>query len=189
MKKIAYKIALVTAVAGVFTMTSCKDDPKPTPEVVQEEYDAARIQFIELNSDGSETTDTTTVNFSKEGVPSPAHNHLHAGEKYRTLISLFYKGNLINSEITADGKEHQFFFIPSIAGGVTNYVYNDVDVDGRGIGLDGTMTIGTGEFDLKVVLRHGLDKSKPEAQAWNSAAYQAAGGSDDLNVEFEVHAE
>lgn len=188
MKKAIYRFVIpVTAI--VLTFSSCKKDPEPTPEVEQEEYDAARVQFIALNADGSETTDTTTINFSKEGVPSPSHNHLHEGETYRTLITLFYKGNNINHEIAEEGTEHRFFFLPSVAGGVTNYSYSDSDAEGRGIGLDGKMTIGTGEFDLKIVLRHGLDKSSPAAQAWNSSNYEAAGGTDDLNIEFEVHAE
>ncbi|PSK94595.1 hypothetical protein [Taibaiella chishuiensis] len=190
MKKITSRLAFIAAIAGIITISSCsKDKPTPTPEPAQEEYDAARIQFIALDASGNQTTDTTTVNFGKDGVPSPSHSHLAPGGKYRTLITLFYKGNSINQEIIDEGTEHKFFFIPSVAAGVTNFVYNDKDKDNRGIGLDGTMTIGSGEFDLKIVLRHALDKSKPEAQAWNSPNYTAAGGEDDLNVAFEIHAE
>ncbi len=190
MKKITSRLTLIAAIAGIITISSCsKDKPTPTPEPAQEEFDAARIQFIALDASGNQTTDTTTVNFSKEGVPTPSHSHLKPGGSYRSLITLFYKGNSINQEIIDEGTEHKFFFIPSVAGGVTDYVYNDKDADNRGIGLDGKMTIGSGEFDLKIVLRHALDKSKAEAQAWNSPNYAAAGGEDDLNVEFEIHAE
>jgi len=188
MKKTIYRFIL-PAVLMLSLFNSCKKDPTPTPEVEQEEYDAARIQFIALNPDGSETTDTTTVNFSKEGVPTPSHSHLAPGASYRTLITLFYKGNVINPEIISEGTEHKFFFIPSLATGVTDYVYNDQDAEGRGIGLDGKMTIGSGEFELKVVLRHGLDKANAAAEAWNSSNYEAAGGTDDLNIAFEIHAE
>ena len=114
MKKVTYRIGLLAAIAGILTFGSCKDDPAPTPEVEQEEFDAARVQFIELNTDGSETTDTTTVNFSKEGVPSPSHTHLHPGDKYRTLITLYYKGNSINHEIVEEGNEHKFFWLQGI---------------------------------------------------------------------------
>ncbi|GEM_PF-456842 len=189
MKKATFKIGLLAVAAALITFSSCTKDPDVKPEVEQEEYDAARIQYIELNADGSETTDTTTISFDKAGVPSPSHSHLHPGEKYRTLITLYYNGNSINHEIVEDGAAHKFFFVPSIAGGITNYTYNDADVNGRGIGLDGVTTVGEGEFDLKVVLRHGINKAHAAAAAWNSTNYQEAGGSDDLNVMFEIHAE
>jgi hypothetical protein len=189
MKKATYRIALLIVAAGLLTFSSCKKDPAPTPEPEQEEFDAARVQFIALNQDGSQTTDTTTINFNKEGVPNPSHSHLSPHTGYRTLITLFYKGNSINQEIIDEGTEHRFFFIPTLAAGIDNYIYKDQDTEGRGIGLDGTMTIGAGEFDLKIVLRHGLDKSHSSAQAYNSANYQQAGGEDDLSVTFEIHAE
>src|SRR5690606_30484847 len=100
--------------------------------------------------------------------------HLHPGEKYRTLITLYYRGNSINHEIVADGTVHRFFFVPSVAGGITDYTYNDADENGRGIGLDGITTVGEGEFDLKVVLRHGHNKAHAAAAAWNSTNYQEA---------------
>jgi hypothetical protein len=189
MKKIIFYPALLALLLGSLTFNSCKKDPSPTPEPEQEEFDGVRLQFIALDDQGSETTDTTTINFSKEGVPSPAHSHLHPHESYRTLITLYYKGNAINQDIIDEGTEHQFFFLPSLDSGILDYVYNDKDADGKGIGLDGTMTIGEGEFDLKIVLRHGLDKSHPSARSWNSPDYQQAGGTDDLSITFEIHAE
>lgn len=190
MKKITSRLTLIAAIAGIITISSCsKDKPTPTPEPEQEEFDAARVQFIALDAGGAQTTDTTTVNFDRNGVPTPATCNLNAGASYRTLMTLSSKGSSINQEIIDEGTEHRFFFIPSVATGVTNYVYNDKDADNRGIGLDGKMTIGTGQFNLKIVLRHALDKSKPEAQDWNSSNYSAAGGEDDLNITFGIQAQ
>lgn len=189
MKKLTYKIALVTAIAGVFTFSSCKDDPAPTPEPEQEEFDAVRIDMIKLDAGGAQTTDTVTVNFDRAGNPTPGTAALSSSTAYRTLLTLSQNGTSINGEITEEGTEHKFFFIPTVASGITNYEYKDADTDGNGIGLDGKMTIGTGTFDLKIVLRHALDKSKAEAQAWNSTNYQAAGGEDDLNINFKIEAQ
>src|SRR5690606_27389748 len=122
----------------------------------------------------------TIVSIDETGRPRPHHIHLHHDESYRLLIQLFYKGHSINDEIIEEGDEHQFFFIPS-AEGIIEYKYNDADKDGRGIGLDGEIAItGEGEIDLKIVLRHGLNKAHAAAQAWNSPNYQQAGGADDL---------
>src|SRR6218665_2233706 len=152
MKKVIYSIGLVAAFAGVLTVSSCTKDPVPDPVVEQEEFDHALVQFIKLNPDGSQTTDTTAVNFDKSGTPTPASLTLSNGSAYRTLITLSLKGASINSEITEEGTEHKFFFNPSVSG-VLNYSYNDADVNGRGIGLDGKMTVtGAATLQLKVIL-------------------------------------
>jgi hypothetical protein len=71
-----------------------------------------------------------------------------------------------------------------------NYSYNDADTDGNGIGLDGKLqVVGAGAFDLKIVLRHALDKNAASAQAWNSTTYEQAGGEDDLNIHFAMKTE
>lgn len=184
MRKAIYSIGCIAIAAGIITLSSCSKDPKPDPVVEQEEFDHARIQFIQLNTDGSQTLDTATVDFDKAGAPTPQQTILNNGKSYRMLITLSLKGESINHEIIDEGVEHRFFFNPSQAG-LLNYVYNDADVNGRGIGLDGKLTVtGTGTFDLKVILRHALDKSNAAAQDWNSTGYQAAGGEDDLNITF-----
>lgn len=187
MKSIA-QFALIIGTLGVLSLTACTQKPTPQPEPEQEEFDEARVQFIALNADGTATTDTLTVQFNREGVPSPSYIQVQPQGQYRMFISLFYKGTLINPEIEEEGTAHQFFFIPSLPAGVVNYTYEDADEDGKGIGLAGKITIGEGEFDLKIVLRHGLDKHHPDAAAWNSSNYQAAGGEDDLNISFGLHA-
>jgi len=184
MKKVIYSLALLALTTGIVTFSSCSKDPTPDPVVEQEEFDHALIQFIKLNADGSQTIDTTSVNFDKSGTPTPQQTILSNGAHYRMLITLSLKGASINNEIVEEGTEHKFFLNPSQSG-MLDYTYSDADVNGRGIGLDGKLNVtGAGTFDLKVVLRHALDKSKPEAQDWNSTTYQSAGGEDDLNVTF-----
>lgn len=189
MKKVISNIKFMVLIAGLFMLASCVKDPVPDPVVEQEEFDHALIQFVKLNADGTETTDTTAVNFGKSGAPTPDQIMLSNGISYRTLITLSLKGKSINPEVIEEGTEHKFFFNPSQPG-LLSYVYNDADTDGRGIGLDGKMTItGTGTIDVKVILRHALDKSNADAQAWNSTGYEAAGGEDDLNITFALKAQ
>lgn len=189
MKNKIYSIGLITLITGCFIFSSCVKDPTPDPVLEQEEFDHALIRFIRLNADSSQTTDTTSVNFDKSGTPTPAQTLLSNGVHYRMLITLSLNGASINNEIIEEGTEHRFFFNPSQSG-ILDYTYNDADSLGRGIGLDGTLTVtGTGTFDLKVILRHALDKSNAAAQAWNSTTYQQAQGEDDLNIHFGLKAE
>jgi len=189
MKKNLLTIGSLLVTAGLLTFSSCSKDPEVKPEIEQEEFNAVRIDFIRLESSGAETTDTVTVNFDKEGNATPSQTLLKNGNSYRTLLTLSLDGTSINDEIIEEGTEHKFFFNPSAAG-IINYTYNDEDADGNGIGLDGNMTItGTGTLNLKVILRHALDKSLPDAQAWNSTTYEKAGGEDDLNIAFGLKAE
>jgi hypothetical protein len=189
MKKITLGISIMAITATISMFGSCKKGPSPTPEQTLEEYDASRIRFIKLNADGTETTDTTTVNFDRTGEPTPNQTYLSENTSYRTLITMLLRGNSVNQEIIDDGDIHQFFFLPEQTG-IFEYAYGDTDKNGRGIGLDGTATItGVGTTTIKVVLRHGLDKSKPEAQSWDSKDYEKAGGEDDLNVVFQLQAQ
>jgi hypothetical protein len=188
MNKHHFKLALFAIVAVTLTLSSCTKDPAPTPEPEQEEFDGARIQFIKLNSSGDETTDTLAVDFDASGSPSN-EVILNNGLSYRMLITLLLRNESQNQDVIDEGTLHQFFFDPTVPG-ILDYVYADADANGDGIGLDGKMTVnGTGSLQLKVVLRHGLDKSNPAAEQWNSQDYNAAGGEDDLNVTFRLKAE
>ena len=188
MKTNILKLATMALVIGSLALTSCKKDPKPTPEPAQEEFDASRVQFVLLKSDGSQTTDTTSVDFDRSGMPTPGAAELLSSKQYKLYITLMSQGESVNAEINDDGTAHQFFFLPA-QGGIFTYAYNDADENNQGIGLVGTASItAPGTTALKIVLRHGLDKSKPEAQAWNSPNYQNAGGEDDLNIKFDIKA-
>ena len=189
MKKTILATGLLLATAGLLTFSSCSKDPEVNPELEQEEFNEVRIDFVKLESSGAETTDTITINVDKEGNATPVQTVLNNGTTYRMLLTLSLDGTSINDEIAEEGTEHKFFFNPSVAG-LLDYTYNDEDADGHGIGLDGNLTVtGTGMINLKVILRHALDKSLPDAQNWNSTTYEKAGGEDDLNIAFALKAE
>lgn len=178
MKTIKLKHLLILFTIITFGLSACsKDDP--IPEENQEEYDAAQIKFT--NQDDPD--DIVEIAFDKEGHPEPHHAHLTVGETYDMALTLFYNGESINNEITEAGDEHQFFFLGA-PDGVLDYTYAD-----EHIGLEGTLSILTESeaFDWNIILRHGLDKTHEAAAIWNNPAYAQAGGSDDLNITFEIH--
>lgn len=187
-----YRLAMAALLlsATFFSACSKKDDPVPEPD--QEEADATVFNFILLEKHDDhfhETTDTVKVTFDKTGAPSPHHVHLTADHSYRLKIAMYYKGNDITQEYIDEGKIHQFFFVPTVDG-YLDYVYEDKDADGRGIGFTGVFTVlkaDGGAFDLKSVLLHGLDKSNAAAQQWNNPGFRDAGGETDFEAEFEIH--
>jgi len=184
----AIKFILTPLALGLLFTLGCTQKPSPTPEPEQEEYDQVQVHFISLDASGIETTDTSTVLINQSGVATPAELNLSANSDYRLLIQLFNQSALINSEIIDEGTEHQFFFQATPASGVSHYEYGDADTNGQGIGLDGFITIGQGSFNFKMLLRHGLNKQHESAQQWNSSNYTEAGGEDDLNLTFGIHA-
>lgn len=209
MKKL-YSILLLAFIAGsVLTLNSCsKDDPEP--EIEMEEPDRALLTFTKLDDAGQETTTKVTVDFdelahdhaseSSSGTSTSAdedahvhpHIHLDANSTYRLQIEMFRDGAMINDEFLKAADVHQFFFFPqdeegNAVNGFINYVYEDKDQNNLPIGLKGKfMVLTEGEADIKVILSHGLDKSKVPAGVYNYADYALIGDTD-LDQVFELH--
>jgi hypothetical protein len=186
MKHFIIRALTGAAIATTVLIQSCSKDPDPIPVEDQENLQEVQVHFIKLDSVGHAYGDTTTMIVDKDGHVTSGNNQLLAEQKYRMLLQLYSNEGLINQEITDEGTEHQFFFQALPETGIQSYYYNDFDADNHGIGLDGQIKTGAGNFDLKVVLRHGLDKSHASAQQWNSTNYQAAGGADDLNFSLPI---
>lgn len=186
MKKTQLLSILAIAFLFTFSFSSCsKDDP--VPEIDQEEYDAAELEFVHgeiVGGEFIESEESTIITFSPDGKATPSHTHLTEGESYRLKVTLFHDGESINQEIIDAGDEHQFFFVGA-PDGIFNYTYED-----QNIGLRGILTINGHSdeaFDWTIVLRHGLNKNHAAAQEWDNANYAQAGGADDVNVTTELH--
>jgi hypothetical protein len=194
------RIILTTLLIGAtVTFNGCKKET-PQPEVEQEEFNRVTLTFTKLDQAGNETTEKVVAEFgdlehdhNASGQHADTeHNHVHVdlaeGAKYRLQIGLYIDDRLINSEITDEGEAHQFFFLPSVAG-IINYQYEDTDKNNQPIGLKGLIEVkAPGELDLKVILRHNLNKSHSAAAVWNSINHADAGGADDLNIGLAIHA-
>ena len=178
MKTINLKHLLVLFTVLSIGFTACtKDDP--VPEENQEEYDSAVIKFTNIE----DADDVVEISFDKDGHPTPHHAHLSVGYSYAMDITLLYNGQSINDEIIEAGDEHQFFFLGAPEEAL---IYDYVDEQ---IGLKGIVSIldPTDAFDWNILLRHGLDKTHEAASIWNNPNYAQAGGSDDINITFEIH--
>lgn len=162
-------LSLFLVLAMAFS--SCKRD-EPVLEDDQEEYDAVEVTFTPVNN----SSVPVKVIFNRFGSPERTQYLLKKNEVYDMQISLFHEGENINQEVEEESAEHQFFFFASEQA-VSDYRY----LDGQ-LGLTGKISFGNIAelFDLKVLLRHGLNKDSPAAKSWNSPNYVEAGGVDDL---------
>ncbi len=175
---------LFSGLLATLAVASCKkEDPHHNHD--NEEYDKIKIHLISLDAAGNQSQDTVSIAYDAHGEASPALSTIQANKSYRMLIELYAHDALINNEIIADAAEHKFFFFATPSSAISNYVYNDDN-----IGLDGKVTFsGLGNIKVQALLRHGLDKSHADAQAYNSANYQNAGGSNDINITLDLKAE
>ena len=178
-------LSLYTTFLSLFLLisigfSSCKRN-EPVLEDDQEEYDAVEVLFTLVNNPEK----NVKVVFNRFGYPDQKNYQLLKDEKYQMEISLFHNGENINPEVEEESSEHQFFFFaPEKA--VKDYHYQDDQ-----LGLKGTISFGdlTEHFELKILLRHGLNKDHPAAQLWNNPNYAEAGGVDDLlfNIPISLH--
>lgn len=161
----------------VISFSSCKRND-PVLEDDQEEYDAVEVVFTQLN----DPSKTVKVIFNRNGFTEEVNYELRKNENYQMEISLFHDEGNINQEVIDTADEHKFFFFaPDKA--VLDYQYLDDE-----LGLKGEISFGDypERFDLKILLRHGLDKGNPAAKAWNSDNYVQAGGVDDLLLKIPI---
>lgn len=195
---------LITALfmGSALMFNACKKET-PKPEDNQEEFDKVVFNYIKLDPHGDHfhaSTDTTKLTYAG-GTSNPKQLVLKKGNTYRLLLDVYKNGKIINPEFIEEGEIHQFFFLPSkpdyfsfkyddpAAGKNPNY---SQDINGRHIGFRSQWEIlkaDGGTFNLRVILRHGLNKAHAAAQDWNSANYQQAGGATDMDITFSVRPE
>ncbi|WP_200977261.1 hypothetical protein [Echinicola sp. 20G] len=187
--------------ATSITLVSCsKDDP--VPELDQEVITEVTLTFTEIdNSGASMGTSLEYGASSDEGIALGGSlqiddiDGLESGKRYLMEISA-YNGIAdedITEEIEEEADEHQFFFLGSAFTGSTSfmtYTYDDVDENNNPIGLVGQVTVdetllsNTGQ--IRVILRHALDKDYEGAENPHWADYAQAGGESDLDITFDV---
>lgn len=184
--KMGSGLAIMALIAACI-ICSCQSAPTPVPSTPMIKIESVRLSLTKLNSDLSPSTEVVVVDYDSEGHATTTSIHLEAGRTYRLQMALKGPGGSdANAEISAQGKEHQFFFFALPSEGIADYTYNDVDSNGRGIGLDGNITLSTINTALSIVLRHELDKSRPSAQEYNNPDYEEAGGSENLRISLNI---
>lgn len=175
---------------------SCESDD-PVPENEGEVITDVSLNFQELDAGGNPVGLVFTAKASDpEGIevgatPTIETANLTKGKKYRMTITVSnsIEGEDITTEILAEGDEHQFFFLgTAFTGNILTIAYDDPS--GDLIGLQNELTVssspGTNNTQLRVILRHDLDKSYPGATNPNFQNYEQAGGETDLDITFPV---
>jgi hypothetical protein len=194
MKNHSYLLILLSAF--VLTFSSCNSDD-PEPENEGEVITDVTLKFTELNASGTPTgtplefkaTDPDGLELGNR--PTIATITLARGKSYLMEISLFnsIENEDITEEIEEEKEKHQFYFLGSAFTGtpILSYTYGDADIDGNPVGLRGIVqTIGFNNAQMRVVLRHDLNKNFAGAKNPHWENFVQAGGETDLDITFPV---
>lgn len=191
-----YSYSIIALAAFALSLSSCKSDD-PVPEHEEEVITEVTLKFTELNAAGApigtpvEFVATDPDGLELGNTPTIETITLGRGKTYLMEISLFngIKNEDITEEIREEKKDHQFFFLGSAFAGTAllSYTYGDEDIDGNPVGLRGIVqTLGFNAAQLRVVLRHDLNKNFAGANNPNWENFVQAGGSTDLDITFPV---
>jgi hypothetical protein len=175
---------------------SCESDD-PEEENDGEVITDVTLNFQELNASGAPIGLVTSFKASDpEGIevgssPTIQNVTLTKGKTYRMtiVVSNEIEKEDITKEILEEADEHQFFFLgTAVTGNIVTITYDDPS--GKLIGLQNRAVVssspGTNNAQLRVVLRHDLDKNFPGATNPNFANFVQAGGESDLDITFPV---
>ena len=181
------KLIALLVIPTLFTI-SCNNDDDNTP-VNEEEVITTVTTTL---TGGGQTITLTSRDLDGDGPNDPAITvvgNLVAGRTYTGsttfLNELANPIDDITAEVEEEGDEHQVFYQLVSSLGTVTYDSENVDVDGRPIGLQFTLVAGTAGStgNLTVTLRHDLNKAATGVAAGNITN---AGGSTDVEVVFEI---
>ncbi|MFN3999822.1 hypothetical protein [Algoriphagus sp.] len=190
------KLPVYLFVALAMGFASCESND-PEEENDGEVITDVTLKFQELNASG--VTVGSVISFKAsdpQGIevgssPTIQTVTLTKGKTYRMSIELFnsIENEDITKEILEEADEHQFFFLGTVVtGNILAITYDDPS--GERIGLRTKVVVssspGTNNAQLRVILRHDLDKSFPGATNPNFANFVQAGGETDLDITFPV---
>ncbi len=192
-----YLLLLITILAISFYSCSSED---PIAELEQELITDVTLTFTEVDAQGTAIASPFEVKASDpQGIelgsnPTIEPINLDKGKRYLMQITLFnsIENEDITAEIQEEDDEHQFYFLGSsvIGGQVLTYTYDDLDGDGNPIGLRGFVQVvqnsSVNNSQLRLILRHDLDKNFTGANNPHFEGFVQAGGETDLDIIFPV---
>lgn len=190
------KLPIYLFAALAMGFASCESND-PEEENDGEVITDVTLKFQELNASGGLVGSVLSFKASDpQGIevgssPTIQPVTLTKGKTYRMSIEVFnsIENEDITKEILEEADEHQFFFLGSaVTGNILTITYDDPS--GERIGLRNKVVVssspGTNNAQLRVVLRHDLDKNFPGASNPNFANFVQAGGETDLDITFPV---
>jgi len=190
------KVSLYLLALVAFGFASCQSED-PTKENDGEVITDVTLKFQELNSSNAlvgsvlsfKASDPQGIEVGK--TPTIQSVSLAKGKKYQMTIEVTnaIKGEDITQEILTEAAAHQFFFLGQVFDS-SFFSIQYADAGGIALGLKTTVTVssstGTNNSNMRVVLRHDLNKSFPGASNPNFANFAQAGGETDLDLTFPV---
>lgn len=199
MKKYKLQLLSFLMVMVMFSFSSCvSDDPEQEKE--QELITDITLIFTEVNASGQEFGQPVSFKASNpEGLelgnnPTIETVNLTIGKRY--LLKLEVKNSIENEDITEEileeADEHQFYFLGTAFVGtpVLTYTYDDQDQNGNPIGVRGFVQVSENpainNAQIRIVLRHDLNKSFQGANNPNWENFVQAGGESDLDISFPL---
>jgi hypothetical protein len=191
------KIFLYAMAFAAFGFTACESDD-PEPENDGEVITDVILNFQELNAAGTPTGAITSFKASDpQGIevgatPTIQNVTLTKGKTYQMKIEV--RNSIENEDITAEileeADEHQFYFLGTAFVGSNALTYTYADPSGKLIGVVGKVVVaqspGFNNANMRIVLRHDLDKSFPGATNPNFENFVQAGGESDLDITFPL---
>jgi hypothetical protein len=190
------KVSLYLLALMVFGFASCKSED-PTQENDGEVITDVTLKFQELDASNAlvgsvlsfKASDPQGIEVGK--TPTIQSISLAKGKKYQMTIEATngIKGEDITQEILTEAAAHQFFFLGQVfESNIFSIQY--ADAGGVALGLKNTVTVsispGTNNSNMRVVLRHDLNKNFPGATSPTFANFAQAGGETDLDITFPV---
>jgi hypothetical protein len=190
------KVSLYLLALVAFGFASCESED-PTQENDGEVITDVTLKFQELNASNAlvgsvlsfKASDPQGIEVGK--TPTIQSISLAKGKKYQMTIEVTnaIKGEDITQEILTEAAAHQFFFLGQVFDS-SFFSIQYADAGGIALGLKTTVTVssstGTNNSNMRVVLRHDLNKSFPGASNPNFANFAQAGGETDLDLTFPV---
>lgn len=190
------KVSLYLLALVAFGFASCESED-PTQENDGEVITDVTLKFQELNASNAlvgsvlsfKASDPQGIEVGK--TPTIQSISLAKGKKYQMTIEVTnaIKGEDITQEILTEAAAHQFFFLGQVFDS-SFFTIQYADAGGIALGLKTTVTVssstGTNNSNMRVVLRHELNKSFPGARNPNFANFAQAGGETDFDITFPV---
>jgi hypothetical protein len=168
---------------AAIAISSCSNDDNPVNE---EELITTVTTTL---TGGGQIVTLTSRDLDGDGPNAPVvtvSGNLAANTNYTGTVTFLNEtvspADNITGEVEEEGEDHQIFYqIPSALG---TFVYTDLDLNGKPIGLSFTLTTGNaGIGNLTVTLRHLPNKSATGVAAGDITN---AGGATDAVVTYPV---
>ena len=190
------KVSLYLLALVAFGFASCESED-PEKENDGEVITDVTLNFQELNASNApvgavfsfKASDPQGIEVGK--TPTIQSISLAKGKKYQMTIEITnsIEGEDITQEILEEAAAHQFFFLCQVfESSIFSIQY--ADAGGIALGLKTIVNVspstGTNNSNMRVVLRHDLNKSFAGASNPNFANFAQAGGETDLDITFPV---